>query len=84
MIDYISFKKYLNDNDIFLFDSHYRIAHFRYNKLNRLTTDQKGGNINNNTHNIMNKLRNPLLKHFINSLLDNNIEKLNHIINTII
>ena len=81
MIDYISFKKYLNDNDIFLFDSYYRITHFRYNNLNKMIKNQIGGSINNN---IMNKLNNTLLKHFINSLLDKNIEKLNHIINTII
>jgi hypothetical protein len=70
MIDYIAFKKYLNNNNIFLFDSHYRIAHFRYNNLNKLIKNQSGGSINNN---IMNKLNMNILKHFINSLLDKKI-----------
>jgi hypothetical protein len=80
MINYIAFKKYLNDNNIFLFDSYYRIAHFRYNNLNKLTGNQKGGSINND---IIHMLNNVMLIHFINSLLDKNINKLNHIINTI-
>ena len=67
-LNFITFKKYLTDNNILLFDSQYRIAHYRFNKLNQ-------NNILEKVHN-MNKL-----SIFIDSLVSKNIEKLNHIIN---
>ena len=35
LITFLNFKKHLTDNNILLFDSQYRIAHFRYNNLNK-------------------------------------------------
>ena len=86
-ITFITFKKYLTDNNILLFDSQYRIAHFRYNNLiNNLninsTNNLIGGALNNNNNNnIIIKLNNITLQHFINSLLNKNTERINWIIN---
>ena len=76
--DFLTFKKYLSDNNIFLFDSQYRIVHHRFNNLNKLIqiNEQKGGNIKlKNFHQKYN------LKHFINALLTKNINRINWIIN---
>jgi len=58
-IDFITFKKILNDKNILLFDGHCRIAHFRFNSLLK-NMDQKGGSNNttntNSNHNLNNKL----------------------------
>lgn len=87
-ITFLNFKKYLMDNNILLFDSQYRIAHFRYNHLinnlndninNIITNNLLGGAINKN--NIITKLNNITLYHFINSLLNKNTERINWIIN---
>ena len=69
-IDFITFKNYLIDNNIMLFDSQYRIAHYRYNMLNDINILSKVKNINK-------------LDNFINSLVTKNIEKINWIINSI-
>jgi len=67
-LDFITFKKYLTDNNILLFDSQYRIAHYRFNKFNN--------------NNILEKVKNKnKLSIFIDSLVSKNIEKINHIIN---
>lgn len=82
-ITFLNFKKYLMDNNILLFDSQYRIAHFRYNNLINNLNDNinnlLGGAINKN--NIITKLNNITLYHFINSLLNKNTERINWIIN---
>jgi hypothetical protein len=81
-IKFITFKNYLNNNDIFLFDSQYRIAHFRYNQyINNMI--QKGGTNLIQSNNILNKINNKkssLLYHFINSLITNNFIKTNYIV----
>jgi hypothetical protein len=66
-INFLTFKKHLTDNNILLFDSQYRIAHFRYNNLNK--------------NDIITKLNNVTLHHFVNSLLNKNTERINWIIN---
>jgi hypothetical protein len=68
-IDFITFKNYLIDNNILLFDSQYRIAHYRYDKLNK--------------KNILKKINNKQkLNCFIDSLVTKNKEKLEWIINS--
>jgi len=72
-IDFITFKNYLIDNDIMLFDSQYRIAHYRYNMITKI-----------NNSNILSKVKNiNKLDNFINSLVTKNIEKINWIINSV-
>ncbi len=79
-MEYLEFKKFLNKNNIFLFDSNYRIAHYRFNKLQKNPV-QIGGSIkNDNLINKLSKLNNNYLLHFINSLLDKNVEKTNYIL----
>lgn len=68
-INFLTFKKYLTDNNILLFDSQYRIAHFRYNLLK------------DTNENIIMKLNNVTLHNLINSLLNKNTERINWIIN---
>ena len=80
-LDFVNFKKYLSKNNINLFDSQYRIAYYRYNNLGKMLKLQIGGNIKN--FNLIKQLNNVLLNHFIDSLLNKNIERINHIINNI-
>jgi hypothetical protein len=77
-IDYCYFKKYLSKYNIVMFDASYRIAHFRYNNI-----IQKGGGKNNN---LIRKIKNKgtnLLRIFIESLLENNPNKINWILTNI-
>ena len=76
-IDFLDFKNILKKNNILLFDSQYRIAHYRYNQLsyNSFALDKQD--------NILNKINlfNPLLlSHFIDSLISNNKQKTKYII----
>jgi hypothetical protein len=74
---FIEFKKYLNNRKIFLFDSQYRISYHRYNNLKY---DQTGGGTQIKVKKIFDYFTDIRLKHFIDSLLNNNIEKTNYII----
>jgi hypothetical protein len=69
-IDFITFKNYLIDNNILLFDSQYRIAHYRYHKLNDTTILSKVKSINK-------------LQNFIDSLVNKNNEKINWILQSV-
>ena len=80
-MDFVSFKKYLSNNNINLFDSHYRIIYYRYNNLGKILNSQNGGNIKNS--NLIKQLNNVLLNHFVDSLLNKNIDRINWIINNI-
>jgi len=87
-IDFLNFKNILNKNNVLLFDSQLRIAHFRFNKyINNMP--QIGGGIKNNLYNpdlLLNKIyqkKNCLLSHFIDSLVSNNLTRTNFIINSL-
>lgn len=81
-IDFLTFKNILNNNNVFLFDAQYRIAHFRYNQLvNNLP--QIGGSDSIKPEQILTKLttiKDCMLCHFVDSLVANNIAKTNYII----
>ncbi len=90
-IDFIDFKKLLNNKNILLFDGQYRIAHFRFNNLLK-QLEQNGGNDGNNSQSILidntDKLKdklinNNLLERLINSLLENNTITTNYIVDLI-
>jgi len=88
-LDFLTFKKLLNDNQILLFDGQYRIIHFRFNELfkNLHQSQIGGGIINEKPLTLIDKIKiksNGLLEHFIDSLLEKNIIKTNYIINSII
>lgn len=72
-IDYCYFKKYLSKYNINMFDANYRVAHYRYNNI-----IQKGGD-KKLIRKIKNKSTN-LLRIFIESLLENNPDKINWIL----
>lgn len=83
-IDFVTFKKILNKNNILLFDCHQRIAHFRYNQIVKTKyLHQKGGGNLKNSKILLKKIRDKkynLLNNFVNSLLSNNLNKINYII----
>jgi hypothetical protein len=86
-IDFVKFKNYLIKNNILLFDSQYRISHFRLNNLHLLINDnnQNGGGNNISNSKIIKKvkkLKPSILNHLINSLLDKNIERIKYIFNS--
>ena len=84
-IDFTSFKNILNKNNILLFDTQYRIAHFRYNELIKNFV-QIGGSKNTEPKQLINKINNYnplLLSHFVDSLVSNNKNKINYIIEQI-
>jgi hypothetical protein len=80
-IDFLDFKNILNKNNILLFDTQLRIAHFRYNQYIKNTPQIGGSNIldSNKLLNRINDKSNCLLSHFIDSLIVNNIQKTNYI-----
>jgi hypothetical protein len=83
-INFVTFKNILNKNNIYLFDCHYRIAHFRYNQyINNIA--QTGGNNIEPTLFLskINKKKASLLNHFIDSLITNNTIKTNFIFTNI-
>jgi hypothetical protein len=78
-IDFLTFKNFLNKNNILLFDSQLRIAHFRYNNL-------VGGYDNENSDGLLIKInqeRPYLLSHFINSLVYSNFIKTKYILDSL-
>lgn len=75
-MNYLKLKKYLKKNKINLFDSEYRIIHFRLNNIENILNNQTGGNIIKKVKKI-NKI---LLSEFINSLLNRDINKINGIV----
>lgn len=82
-IDFLTFKNILNKNNILLFDSQLRIAHFRYNNLIK-NLPQIGGSGFKNSDKLLktiNEKNNCLLSHFIDSLITNNLVKTKYIIN---
>jgi hypothetical protein len=76
-MDLLVFKKYLNENNIYLFDAQYRIILYRYNNYINLNLLQP------NLLYSINKKKNILLYHFIMALLTNNITKINYIVSLI-
>jgi hypothetical protein len=78
-IDFLTFKNFLNKNNILLFDSQLRIAHFRYNNL-------VGGSDNESSDGLLIKInqeRPYLLSHFINSLVYSNFIKTKYILDSL-
>jgi hypothetical protein len=71
------YKNILNKNDIYLFDSYYRITYFRLNKMTKQNV-QKGGSINKK--NIIHNLNSNQLSILVSSLLDNNETRINFIL----
>ena len=85
-IDYISFKNIINEHNINLYDGDIRIAHCRFNNLfyNKLVNNEYLSIIDDQNTTINKLKKNPnLLIHLINSLVKNNINKINYIINFI-
>jgi response regulator of citrate/malate metabolism len=87
-IYFLTFKNILNKNNILLFDTQMRIAHFRYNKYikNVKNMEQIGGSNSNKSEKLLikiNKKKEYLLDHFINSLISNNLIKTKFIINSL-
>lgn len=82
IIDFVKFKKHLNNNNIYLFDSQYRIIHYRLNNINKLI-GQVGGSNNTqlNILNIINNMNNITLNQLMISVLDKNIDKTSWMIN---
>ena len=76
-MDYLKFKKYLKKNDINLFDSEYRIVHFRLNNIENIFKNQTGGSRIIKKVKRINKI---LLSEFVNSLLNRDINKINGIV----
>ena len=68
-MNFISFKNFLNNNGIMLFDAQYRIVYHRYNILNNITGKDIVKNMNSN-----------MLNYYVDSLLTKNFAKINHII----
>jgi hypothetical protein len=88
-IDFITFKKLLNNKNILLFDGQYRIIHFRFNNLLANIQQIGGSNLINPYDNKLNYLTDKLINNYlfdklINSLLENNNQTTNYIINLII
>ena len=84
-IDFLDFKNILNKNNILLFDTQLRIAHYRYNQYIK-TLPQIGGSKSEEPDNILikiNKKKNCLLSHFVDSLITNNLIKTNYIMELI-
>jgi len=78
MKKFVDFKKFLSKSNILLFDGEYRIAHYNYLQL----SEQKGG-----SDYLANKIKNQgdiLFKIFVYSLVNNNIERINFIMEKII
>ncbi len=77
----IDFKKFLNKSNIMLFDGEYRVAHYNYLQLVNIT-GQSGGSINSSEF-LANKIKNKgenLFKIFVNSLVQNNFDRINYIL----
>lgn len=84
-IDFLDFKNILNKNNILLFDTQLRIAHYRYNEYIK-NLPLSGGSNTLDSNLLLDKIykkSNCLLSHFIDSLIVNNISKTNYIIELI-
>ncbi len=97
-IDFIEFKNLLNNYNILLFDGQYRIAHYKYQKIIN-SQNQNGGSNNfnqgklnydenkiNKPFELINKINNHsenLLRIFISSLVDNNKNKINWVLESV-
>ncbi len=84
-IDFLTFKNILNKNNVQLFDSQIRIAHFRYNQYIK-TIPQIGGSDSHDSGGLLfriNQQNNSLLYHFIDSLISNNLIKTKYIIDSL-
>ncbi len=84
-IDFLAFKNILNKNNVLLFDTQLRIAHFRYNQYIK-SIPQIGGSDSNNPDGLLiriNQKNNCLLSHFIDSLVSNNLIKIKYIIDSL-
>ena len=84
---YSDFKKILNSNNINIYDAQSRIVHWKINNLlnnNNQNNNQNGGNIDIQDF-IINKFKNKknLFNIFINSLITNDTNRINYIINII-
>jgi len=85
-LEFIEFKKFLNKSNVMLFDGEYRIAHYKYIEIIKLL-GQSGGSNNlsdkNNSKFLINKIKNHgenVLRIFTYSLVENNINKINYIL----
>ena len=84
-IDFLTFKNILNKNNVLLFDTQLRIAHFRYNQYIKITP-QIGGSNSNEPGKLLikiNQKKNYLLSHFVDSLVSNNLIKIKFIIDSL-
>lgn len=93
-IDFLTFKNILNKNNVLLFDTQLRIAHFRYNEYIK-SIIQIGGSdlyklskvtLSNEPDRLLikiNQKNNYLLYHFIDSLVSNNLIKTKYIIDSL-
>ena len=79
MKKFIDFKNFLNKYNIMLFDGDCRIAHYHYLQLNN-SFNQTGGSLANK---IKNNGQN-LLRIFVYSLVTNNVNRINYILEKII
>jgi len=81
MKNFVDFKNFLSKSNILLFDGECRIAHYNYLQL----SEQKGGS-NNSSDFLANKVKNQgdnFLRIFVYSLLNNNFERINFIMEKI-
>ena len=84
-IEFIEFKKILNENNILLFDSEYRIAHYRFNNM---ILKQSGGNDHENIINndriklldMLSKYYPSTLNFLVNSLIKKDTISLKYIV----
>jgi hypothetical protein len=84
-IDFLTFKNILNKNNVLLFDTQLRIAHFRYNQYIKNTPQIGGSNLNEPGKLLIkiNQKKNCLLSHFVDSLVSNNLIKIKFIIDSL-
>ena len=80
-LDFIKFKNILNKHNILLFDGEYRIALYNYTQV--IKSLEKSEEETNNNFFLINKIKNlreNLLRIFIYSLVQNDINKINYIL----
>jgi hypothetical protein len=80
-LDFIKFKNILNKHNILLFDGEYRIALYNYTQV--IKSLEKSEEETNNDFFLINKIKNlreNLLRIFIYSLVQNDINKINYIL----
>ena len=80
-LDFIKFKNILNKHNILLFDGEYRIALYNYTQV--IKSLEKSEEETNNDFFLINKIKNlreNLLRIIIYSLVQNDINKINYIL----